>query len=203
MAGAGAGRRAPGGGGAAPLRRRGGAARDRAWTPEAFWAGAGAIIHDLAPRNRELLARRDELQSPHRRAGTASTPGAPDAGGLRRVPPRDRLPARRARRRRGDHRRRRRRGGPHRRPAARRTAAQRALRHQRRQRPLGLALRRALRHRRGPARGRARPGRGLQQGPRRRGHPRAAAPSSTSTSRSPPARTPTPRRTPWTTRAWP
>ncbi|MCW2847504.1 MAG: malate synthase, partial [Marmoricola sp.] len=30
---------------------------------EAFWDGAGAIIHDLAPRNRELLARRDELQS--------------------------------------------------------------------------------------------------------------------------------------------
>jgi malate synthase len=29
--------------------------------PEAFWAGAEAIIHDLAPRNRDLLARRDEL----------------------------------------------------------------------------------------------------------------------------------------------
>ncbi|MEP7088585.1 MAG: malate synthase G [Nocardioidaceae bacterium] len=31
--------------------------------PDAFWAGADAIIHDLAPRNRELLARRAELQS--------------------------------------------------------------------------------------------------------------------------------------------
>ena len=31
-------------------------------TPEVFWAGAEAIIADLAPRNRELLARRDELQ---------------------------------------------------------------------------------------------------------------------------------------------
>ncbi len=31
--------------------------------PDAFWAGADAIIHELAPRNRELLARREELQA--------------------------------------------------------------------------------------------------------------------------------------------
>ncbi|UYP17287.1 malate synthase G [Rhodococcus sp. Z13] len=30
---------------------------------ETFWAGADKIIHDLAPRNRELLAKRDELQT--------------------------------------------------------------------------------------------------------------------------------------------
>src|SRR3954447_17185457 len=45
--------------------------------PEAFWEGLGAIVHDLAPRNRELLARREELQSAlddwHR-----EHPGAPD-----------------------------------------------------------------------------------------------------------------------------
>ena len=44
----------------------------------AFWEGAGAIVHDLAPRNRELVARREELQSSidawHR-----EHPGRPDA----------------------------------------------------------------------------------------------------------------------------
>jgi malate synthase len=50
---------------------------DSGVTPSAFWAGADALIHDLAPRTRELLARRDELQAQidefHR-----SRPGAPD-----------------------------------------------------------------------------------------------------------------------------
>ena len=62
--------------------------------PQAFWEGLDAIVHDLAPRNRELLARRDELQSRidewHR-----EHPGTPDAR-LHRLPARDRLPARRA-----------------------------------------------------------------------------------------------------------
>ncbi|CAM5447457.1 malate synthase G [Frigidibacter albus] len=30
--------------------------------PGAFWAGFSALIHDLGPKNRALLARRDELQ---------------------------------------------------------------------------------------------------------------------------------------------
>src|SRR3954470_18760497 len=46
--------------------------------PQTFWSGLDAMVHDLAPRNRELLARRDELQSRiddwHR-----EHPGAPDA----------------------------------------------------------------------------------------------------------------------------
>jgi malate synthase len=29
----------------------------------AFWAGADSVIHDLAPKNRALLAKRDELQA--------------------------------------------------------------------------------------------------------------------------------------------
>ena len=32
-------------------------------TPEAFWAAADAIIHDLAPKNAALLADRDALQA--------------------------------------------------------------------------------------------------------------------------------------------
>ncbi|MEJ7831885.1 MAG: malate synthase G [Nocardioides sp.] len=45
--------------------------------PGAFWEGADALIHDLAPRNRELLARRDELQT---RIGEfhREHPGTPD-----------------------------------------------------------------------------------------------------------------------------
>ncbi|WP_336644875.1 malate synthase G [Microbacterium sp. USHLN186] len=47
-----------------------------------FWAGASAIIHDLGPRNAELLAKRDELQQKidefHR-----AHPGVPDKDAYR------------------------------------------------------------------------------------------------------------------------
>ncbi|WP_241386913.1 malate synthase G [Rhodococcus sp. CH91] len=48
---------------------------------DTFWTGADKIIHDLAPRNRELLAKRDDLQaridSWHRdRAGRPHDPAA-------------------------------------------------------------------------------------------------------------------------------
>ena len=45
---------------------------------DAFWQGADAVIHDLAPRNRELLARRDELQG-RIDAFHIEHPGVPDA----------------------------------------------------------------------------------------------------------------------------
>ena len=48
----------------------------RAWTPTRSGRGPTPIIHDLAPRNRELLARRDELQAASTRS-TASTPARP------------------------------------------------------------------------------------------------------------------------------
>jgi malate synthase len=31
--------------------------------PAQFWADFSALVHDLAPKNRALLARRDELQA--------------------------------------------------------------------------------------------------------------------------------------------
>jgi malate synthase len=56
--------------------------------PDAFWSGAEAIIHDLAPRNRELLVRRDELQT-QLDAWHREHPGRPDpdayAGLLREI----------------------------------------------------------------------------------------------------------------------
>ena len=123
--------------------------------PDTFWSGVDKVVADLTPKNQDLLARRDDLQAQidkwHRQRVIEPT----RPRGLQAVPHRDRLPAARARRLHDHHLRRRRRDHHHRRSAAGGPDPQRAVRAQRRQRPLGLAVRRAVRHRRHP-RGRRR-----------------------------------------------
>ena len=131
----------------------------------AFWDAFAAIVRDLAPRNRELLSIRDRMQARidewHRANGAPS-----DMAAYRGFLQGDRLPRRRGARLPRRDLGRRRRDRPDLRPAARRAGNERALRAQRGERPLGIALRRALRHRR-HRRGR-RPGarRALQPGAR-------------------------------------
>ena len=125
----------------------------------AFWAGLEAILDEFAPRNRALLATRDELQAKLDEFHAAA-PGPVDQAAyeafLREIgylvdEPADvkvetsNVDAEVA---------------IHGRPAAGRAGTQRPVRRQRGQRAVGLALRRALRHRRDPAGRRARaPGR--------------------------------------------
>ena len=114
--------------------------------PEQFWQGLSALIHDLSPRNAELLEIASTLQAAidrwHReRAGQPHDAAAyraflEDIGYL--VPAGPPFEIDTAVRRPRDH--------HDRRPAAGRAGHQRPLRAQRRQRPLGIAVRRAVRH---------------------------------------------------------
>ena len=132
---------------------RGGAARlgGRRRTPSG--RALAPIVHDLAPRNRELLAAPRRAAGGDRRLAPRARRAAPDADGLHGVPrarsatcvaepattfaiDTDGVDPEIA---------------THRRPAAGRAGDQRPLRDQRRQRPLGLAVRRAVRHRRARA----------------------------------------------------
>ena len=122
--------------------------------PARFWSSFAAIVRDLAPANAALLRKRDELQAkidgwhrehPARPVDLAAytaflreigylLPEGPDfAVGTTGVDAGDRA---------------------HRRAAARGAGVQRPLRAERRQRPLGQPLRRALRHGRHPGDGR-------------------------------------------------
>ena len=143
-------------------------------TPAAFWDGFDAIVHDLAPKNAALLAERDRLQA-ELDAWHRGQPGPDHAtcAKYRAFLREDRLPGAGAGQGEGDDEERRRRAGAAGRPAAGGADHQRALCAERRQRALGLAVRRAVRHRR-DARGPAAPRRAAAT-------TRCAAPRSSST----------------------
>jgi hypothetical protein len=117
----------------------------------AFWKGFDAIVADLAPANIALLAERDRLQTElddwHK-----AHPGPIRTWheGLPRLPGEDRLPGAATCQREGHHAKTWTPSWPPGRPAAGGAHPQRALCAQRRQRALGFAVRRAVRHRRHP-----------------------------------------------------
>ncbi|MEI9963386.1 MAG: hypothetical protein WDM92_00365 [Caulobacteraceae bacterium] len=106
----------------------------------AFWAGASALLQDLAPENRRLLKVRDEIAGEHRRLARGPQRPRATPAAYRAFPDGDRLPpaggaglqdtARAASTRRFSN---------HRRAAAGRAAQQRPLRPERRQLPAGAA----------------------------------------------------------------
>ena len=53
----------PGGGRLAETVRRRGGAPDTEVEPDRFWSGFAELVHELAPRNRELLATRASMQA--------------------------------------------------------------------------------------------------------------------------------------------
>ena len=150
----------------------------------AFWQGFSAIVHDLAPKNRALLARREALQDQHRpwhRDNGAPADLAAYKAFLREIGyllPEGPAFAGRDRECRSRDRR-------DRRAAAGRAGHECALCAERRQCALGLALRRALRHRRDPRdRRRRAKGKGYNPAARRQGHRLGARISSTKRRRS-------------------
>ena len=65
---------------------------------EAFWSGLDSVVHDLAPRNRELLATRDELQARIDAWYQEYRNPADRPAGIQGGPPGARLPGARGRR---------------------------------------------------------------------------------------------------------
>jgi malate synthase len=128
-----------------------------------------AIVTELAPKNLALLAERDRLQAELDAWHKANPGPIRDMKGYRAFLGKDRLPGAGAGQRDGHRDQRRRRTGAASRPATGGAGAQCPLRAERGQRALGLAVRRALRHRRHPRIRRHRKGQGLQPGARREG----------------------------------
>ena len=114
----------------------------------AFWQGFGALVRDLAPRNKALLEKRDALQRQIDAWHLAQPRQADRPRALYGLPARHRLPASGARRLPDRHRQRGPRDRQHRRPAACRSGDQRALCAECRECALGQPVRCALRHRR-------------------------------------------------------
>jgi hypothetical protein len=138
-------------------------------SPDHFWDGAARIINALAPKARALVAERTALQGAIDDWHKARRGQPHDADEYRSflagigylAPDVEDFTVSTARRRRRDR--------PHRRPPARRADEQCALFPECRQCPLGLALRRALRHRRHPRDGRSRAPQGVQPAARQEG----------------------------------
>ena len=55
--------------------------------PERFWQGFATLVHDLAPRNRALLGKRDAMQRPDRCMAPRAARQARSSGRLRRFAP--------------------------------------------------------------------------------------------------------------------
>ncbi len=135
----------------------------------AFWSGFDALVHELAPKNRALLAERDRLQTELDTWHRANPGPVRDLRAYRAflegigyiVPSPASVKATTDQR---GHRNRR--TG---RPATRRAAVESALCVERGQRPLGQPVRRAVRHRCDPRDQRRGKAEGLQPGARRRG----------------------------------
>ncbi len=67
-------------------------------TADQFWAGADKVIHNLAPKSKALLAKRDDFQARIDTWHQTHAGQAHDAGGLQSLPARHRIPAARSRR---------------------------------------------------------------------------------------------------------
>ena len=136
--------------------------------PDAFWAGLAGHRTGSGTEDRRAAESSRRTAGQDRRLAPRQQGQEAGHGGLYRVPEGDRLSAAGARDRGGRDRQCRRGDRQPVRPAAGGAAVERALRAERRQCALGLAVRRVLRHRRDPARCQ-RDRQGLQQGARRQG----------------------------------